>query len=276
MSETLRTGAASAKARSLRSAISQNFAESSGDFLLRRGFGYENRRRDRRTPLAGNAREPSRLRHVTDYPAASHSATYRRTHSAFVDTRTLTLRIIRRRLLRQCHSQFLMILNYIFDLQEVRRNADPCPHFGRLSALSLVSRRCGFVQQSRIQRNSRRQCRAKCCQRFLVKPTGARRKYYSRPKKRPSESSSKLKSELRDRRNEVQRSEQRLAQKEENSRSQARVAEQRAEQPSAIESKDLEEQRSKLTEVEEARKVELERLSNLTVGEAREHAPRAG
>jgi len=76
-------------------------------------------------------------------------------------------------------------------------------------------------------------------------------------------------SELRDRRKEVQRSEQRVAQKEENLDRKLQSAEQRQNNLSNRE-KELETARERLSEVEERRKVELERISNLTAGEARE------
>ncbi len=75
--------------------------------------------------------------------------------------------------------------------------------------------------------------------------------------------------ELRDRRKEVQRSEQRVAQKEENLDRKLQSAEQRQNNLSNRE-KEFETARERLSEVEERRKVELERISNLTAGEARE------
>jgi ribonuclease Y len=76
-------------------------------------------------------------------------------------------------------------------------------------------------------------------------------------------------SELRDRRKEVQRNEQRVAQKEENLDRKLQSAEQRQTNLTNRE-KELEDTRERLSEVEERRKVELERISNLTAGEARE------
>jgi len=76
-------------------------------------------------------------------------------------------------------------------------------------------------------------------------------------------------SELRDRRKEVQRNEQRVAQKEENLDRKLQSAEQRQNNLTNRE-KELDEARERLSEVEERRKVELERISNLTAGEARE------
>ena len=76
-------------------------------------------------------------------------------------------------------------------------------------------------------------------------------------------------SEFRDRRKEVQRSEQRVAQKEENLDRKLQSAEQRQNNLSNRE-KEMETARARLSEVEERRKVELERISNLTAGEARE------
>jgi ribonuclease Y len=75
--------------------------------------------------------------------------------------------------------------------------------------------------------------------------------------------------ELRDRRKEVQRSEQRVAQKEENLDRKLQSAEQRQNNLSNRE-KEMETARARLSEVEERRKVELERISNLTAGEARD------
>ncbi len=76
-------------------------------------------------------------------------------------------------------------------------------------------------------------------------------------------------SELRDRRKEVQRSEQRVAQKEENLDRKLESLEQRQKNLSNKES-ELEEARSSLLTLEEQRKQELEKLSNLTAAEARE------
>ncbi len=76
-------------------------------------------------------------------------------------------------------------------------------------------------------------------------------------------------SELRERRKEVQRSEQRVNQKEENLDRKLDSVEQRQRNLQTKE-RDLEEARAKLLEVEEQRKQELEKLSNLTAGEARE------
>jgi ribonuclease Y len=76
-------------------------------------------------------------------------------------------------------------------------------------------------------------------------------------------------SELRDRRKEIQRSEQRLNQKEENLDRKLESLEQRQRNLQNRE-RDLEEARSSLATLEDERREELERLSNLTVGEARE------
>ena len=76
-------------------------------------------------------------------------------------------------------------------------------------------------------------------------------------------------SELRDRRKEIQRSEQRLNQKEENLDRKLESLEQRQRNLQNRE-RDLEEARSSLATLEDERRAELERLSNLTVGEARE------
>jgi ribonuclease Y len=75
--------------------------------------------------------------------------------------------------------------------------------------------------------------------------------------------------ELKDRRREVQRAEQRVSQKEENLDRKLQSAEQR-QNNLANKEKELETARARLSEVEERRKVELERISNLTAGEARE------
>ena len=76
-------------------------------------------------------------------------------------------------------------------------------------------------------------------------------------------------SELRDRRKEVQRAEQRVSQKEENLDRKLESIEQRQRNLQNKE-RDLEEARASLLEVQEQRKQELEKLSNLTAGEARE------
>ena len=76
-------------------------------------------------------------------------------------------------------------------------------------------------------------------------------------------------SELRDRRKEIQRSEQRLNQKEENLDRKLESLEQRQRNLQNRE-RDLEEAQSSLATLEDERRAELERLSNLTVGEARE------
>src|SRR5207237_6710092 len=76
-------------------------------------------------------------------------------------------------------------------------------------------------------------------------------------------------SELRDRRKEIQRSEQRVNQKEENLDRKQESLEQRQRNLQNRE-RDLEEARASLATLEDERRAELERLSNLTVGEARE------
>jgi ribonuclease Y len=76
-------------------------------------------------------------------------------------------------------------------------------------------------------------------------------------------------SELKERRSEIQRAERRIAQKEENLDRKLESLEQRQRNLQTRE-RDLEESRARLEELQEARKAELERLSNLTVGEARE------
>jgi len=76
-------------------------------------------------------------------------------------------------------------------------------------------------------------------------------------------------SELRDRRKEIQRSEQRVNQKEENLDRKQESLEQRQRNLQNRE-RDLEEARASLATLEDERRSELERLSNLTVGEARE------
>ena len=75
--------------------------------------------------------------------------------------------------------------------------------------------------------------------------------------------------ELKDRRKEIQRTEQRVGQKEENLDRKLQSVEQR-QNNIANREKELETARARLAEVEERRKVELERISNLTAGEARE------
>jgi len=76
-------------------------------------------------------------------------------------------------------------------------------------------------------------------------------------------------SELRDRRKEIQRSEQRVNQKEENLDRKLESLEQRQRNLQTRE-RELEEARASLATLEDERREELERLSNLTVGEARE------
>jgi ribonuclease Y len=76
-------------------------------------------------------------------------------------------------------------------------------------------------------------------------------------------------SELRDRRKEVQRSEQRVSQKEENFDRKLESLEQRTRNLQNKE-RDLEKARESLATLEDERRSELERLSNLTAGEARE------
>jgi ribonuclease Y len=76
-------------------------------------------------------------------------------------------------------------------------------------------------------------------------------------------------SELRDRRKEVQRSEQRVSQKEEALDRKLESVEQRQRNLQNKE-RDLEQARASLLEVQEQRKQELEKLSNLTASEARE------
>jgi ribonuclease Y len=76
-------------------------------------------------------------------------------------------------------------------------------------------------------------------------------------------------SELRDRRKEVQRSEQRVSQKEETLDRKLESVEQRQRNLQNKE-RELEQARASLLEVQEQRKQELEKLSNLTAAEARE------
>jgi ribonuclease Y len=76
-------------------------------------------------------------------------------------------------------------------------------------------------------------------------------------------------SELRDRRKEVQRSEQRINQKEESLDRKLESLEQRQRNLQNKE-RDLEEARKSLATLEDERREELERLSSLTAGEARE------
>jgi ribonuclease Y len=76
-------------------------------------------------------------------------------------------------------------------------------------------------------------------------------------------------SELRERRKEVQRSEQRINQKEENLDRKLESLEQRQRNVQNKE-RDLEKERESLASLEDERRQELERLSNLTAGEARE------
>jgi ribonuclease Y len=78
-----------------------------------------------------------------------------------------------------------------------------------------------------------------------------------------------VESELRERRTEVQRSERRVVQKEENLDRKVESLEQRQRNLQNKE-RDLEEAKHNLLTLEEERKQELERLSNLTVAEARE------
>ncbi|HXG35935.1 MAG TPA: Rnase Y domain-containing protein, partial [Dehalococcoidia bacterium] len=75
--------------------------------------------------------------------------------------------------------------------------------------------------------------------------------------------------EIRERRNEVQRLERRLIQKEENLDRKLEALERR-ERNLATKEQDLDEAKSKLKELEEQRKQELERISNLSVPEAKE------
>ncbi len=75
--------------------------------------------------------------------------------------------------------------------------------------------------------------------------------------------------ELRERRSEVQRTERRVVQKEENLDRKLEALEQRQRNFQNKE-RDLDEARKQLVSLEEQRKQELERVSNLTAGEARE------
>ncbi len=76
-------------------------------------------------------------------------------------------------------------------------------------------------------------------------------------------------SEIRERRNEVKASERRLSQKEESLDRKLEGVEQRQKNLQRKET-DLEEQRKQLEELQDERRAELERLSNLTANEARE------
>ncbi len=126
----------------------------------------------------------------------------------------------------------------------------------------------GQFYQQRVRRNRVESAEASAAR--ILNEAGRRQKEILLEAKEESiKFRQQAESELRDRRKEVQRSEQRVSQKEENLDRKLESVEQRQRNLQNKE-RDLEEARASLLEVQEQRKQELEKLSNLTAGEARE------
>lgn len=127
---------------------------------------------------------------------------------------------------------------------------------------------CGILIQQRI-RQSRIEAAERSAARILNEADRRQKEILLEAKEEAIKFRQQAESELRERRSEIQRAERRLAQKEENLDRKLESLEQRQRNLQNKE-RELEEARQKLLALEEERKAELERLSNLTVGEARE------
>jgi ribonuclease Y len=127
---------------------------------------------------------------------------------------------------------------------------------------------CGILIQQRI-RQSRIEAAERSAARILNEADRRQKEILLEAKEEAIKFRQQAESELRERRSEIQRAERRLAQKEENLDRKLESLEQRQRNLQNKE-RELEEARQKLVALEEERKAELERLSNLTVGEARE------
>jgi len=126
----------------------------------------------------------------------------------------------------------------------------------------------GQLVQQRIRRN-RIESAEQSAARILNEADRRQKEILLEAKEEAIKFRQQVESELRDRRKEVQRAEQRVSQKEETLDRKLESVEQRQRNLQNKE-RDLEEARKNLQEIQEVRKQELERLSNLTANEARE------
>src|SRR3990172_8978134 len=124
-----------------------------------------------------------------------------------------------------------------------------------------------FIPQ--LSRRSRIESAERTAARILNEADGRQKEILLEAKEESIKFRQQAESELRDRRKEVQRAESRVTQKEEGLDRKVESLEQRQRNLQNRE-RELEEAKKGLLEIEEERKQELERLSNLTAGEARE------
>ncbi len=126
----------------------------------------------------------------------------------------------------------------------------------------------GYFVQQRL-RQSRVQSAERSAARILNEADRRQKELLLEAKEEAIKFRQQAEAELRERRNEVQRTERRVVQKEENLDRKLESLEQRQRNFQNKE-RDLEDARKQLVSLEEQRKQELERLSNLTAGEARD------
>ena len=126
----------------------------------------------------------------------------------------------------------------------------------------------GTIVQQRVRKN-RIETAEQSAARILNKADRRQKEILLEAKEEATRVRQGVESEIRDRRKEVQRAEQRVNQKEETLDRKLEGFEQR-QRNLQVKERDLEEARASLLEVQEQRKQELEKLSNLTAGEARE------
>jgi ribonuclease Y len=126
----------------------------------------------------------------------------------------------------------------------------------------------GTIVQQRVRKN-RIETAEQSAARILNEADRRQKEVLLEGKEEATRVRQQVESEIRDRRKEVQRAEQRVNQKEETLDRKLEGFEQRQRNLQSKE-RDLEEARASLLEVQEQRKQELEKLSNLTAGEARE------
>jgi ribonuclease Y len=132
----------------------------------------------------------------------------------------------------------------------------------------LIGAAGGLFIQQRLSR-SRVDRAERSAARILSEADGRQKEILLEAKEEAIKIRQQAENELRQRRNELQRSERRLAQKEETLDRKLESVEQRQRNLQNKE-QDLEAVRAELDQLQEERRAELERLSNLTVGEARE------
>jgi ribonuclease Y len=126
----------------------------------------------------------------------------------------------------------------------------------------------GYFVQQRL-RQSRIQSAERSAARILNEADRRQKEILLEAKEEAIKFRQQSEAELRERRSEVQRTERRVVQKEENLDRKLEALEQRQRNFQNKE-RDLDEARKQLVSLEEQRKQELERVSNLTAGEARE------